>query len=89
MLAGVNRILLLTATLLVTSACHKDKDAEGPVERAGKHVDNAAEKTGEALSTAAEKTGDALEKAGHKLKGDDAAPASSAAPAPSSSAATK
>jgi hypothetical protein len=82
----VSRILLLGTALLVTSACHKNKDAEGPMERAGKHVDDAAEKTGEALGTAAEKTGDALERAGQKLKGGDASkPAPQ--PAPSGSAA--
>jgi len=58
--------------------CHHDKEAEGPMERAGKHVDHAAEKTGQALEKAAHKTGEAFEKAGKKLKGNDAPP-----PAPS------
>lgn len=62
-------------------ACHHDKQAQGPMERAGKSVDHAAKKTGQALETAAKKTGtaaeraaeatgDALQKAGKKLKGD-------------------
>lgn len=88
------RLLDLSVVLaLVVSGCHENKQAEGPIERAGKHVDHAAEKTGHALETAAEKTGEAtkkaahatgkaFEKAGKKLQGDDtAAPPSSATPA--------
>lgn len=82
----------LLATLALAAACHKNKDAEGPMERAGKNVDKAAKKTGEALETAAEKTGDAaekaadatgkaFEKAGKKLQGDDEAPAEQSEPA--------
>jgi hypothetical protein len=76
---------LLTVGLLATLAvgCHKNQDAEGPIERAGKKVDKAAEKTGRALEKAAEKTGGAAEKAaqktgeafekvGEKLQGEDA-----------------
>jgi len=84
-------LLLATVALGSLVACHHDKQAEGPMERAGKHVDRAAEKTGAALETAAEKTGKAAEKAAHatgtafekagkKLKGDDA-PAPSPGPA--------
>lgn len=84
---------LSLSLLVLVAGCHDNKQAEGPIERAGKRVDHAAEKTGHALETAAEKTGEAtkkaahatgkaLEKAGEKLKGDDPpAPASSAAPA--------
>lgn len=77
---------LLTLGLLaaLASGCHRNKDAEGPMERAGKNVDKAARKTGEALETAAEKTGEAaekaanatgraFEKAGKKLQGKDEA----------------
>lgn len=65
---------LLTLGLLAALAvgCHKNKDAEGPMERAGRGVDKAAEKTGEALEKAADKTGEALEKAGQKMQGEDA-----------------
>jgi hypothetical protein len=87
---NVNRIALLVLLAPLSLGCHKDKDAEGPMERAGKNVDKAAEKTGEALETAAEKTGEvadkaadktgaALEKAGKKPKGDEATPAAPAA----------
>jgi hypothetical protein len=64
----------------LTFACQHDKQAQGPMERAGKSVDHAAQKTGQALETAAKKTGaaaeraagatgEALQKAGKKLKG--------------------
>jgi hypothetical protein len=78
----VSRLLLLCLVVPLALACHKNKGAEGPVERAGKKVDKAAEKTGEALETAAEKTGEAadkaakatgraVEKAGQKLQGEE------------------
>jgi hypothetical protein len=81
----MTRALLLGLCLGLSTGCHKNKDAEGPIERAGKHVDNAAEKTGNALHKAADKTGEAagkaahatgeaFEKAGQKLKGDDSPP---------------
>lgn len=78
----MKRALLLCLALPLAIACHKNKDAEGPMERAGKGVDNAAEKTGEAVKKGAEKTeegvskavdatGEALENTGKKLKGED------------------
>jgi len=76
----VNRLILSGLVLSLAVACHKDKDAAGPMQRAGKHIDNAAEKTKAGLEKAAEKTdeaahkavhatGEAFEKAGQKLKG--------------------
>lgn len=75
----MKRTGLLGAALLLLVACHPDKDAAGPAERAGKGVERAAEKTGAALHRAAVKTdeaankavratGEAFEKAGKKLK---------------------
>jgi hypothetical protein len=75
----VKSTVTLGAALLLLVACHKDRDAEGPVERAGKGVDRAATKTGDAFHRAAVKTdeaahkavratGEAFEKAGKKLK---------------------
>ena len=90
----MNRLILSGLVLLLATACHKDKDAEGPMERAGKHVDNAADKTKAGLQKAAEKTdeaahkavhatGEAFEKAGQKLKGTSGAtPASSSSSEP-------
>ena len=85
---------IVWVSLLLAAACHRDRDAAGPFERAGKGLDNAAQKTGTALEGAAQKTGTALEgagqatgkafqRAGDKLQGKSATPASSAAPAPS------
>ena len=82
MKAVVKRTLLLGLVVWLTFACQRDREAEGPLERAGKNVDHAAEKTGQALEKAAKKTGvaaeraadatgDALQKAGKKLKGDE------------------
>jgi hypothetical protein len=93
MTMDVNRLLLACSlTVALASACHRDRDAEGPMERAGKGVDRAAdesgralrkgaEKTGEAVEHAADATGEALQKAGKKLKGDDT-PKTEPKPAP-------
>jgi hypothetical protein len=81
----VKHVLRLSLVFSFLLGCHHDREAEGPMERAGKHVDHAAQKTGKALEKAAEKTGDAadkaahatgeaFEKAGKKLKGNDAPP---------------
>ena len=69
----------LSLLVAVTAACHHDREAEGPAERAGRHVDNAATKTEKALDKAAQKTdaaahkavdatGNALEKTGNALE---------------------
>ena len=60
----MKRVSLVLA-LLLANACHRDQQAQGPFERAGKHLDSAAQKTGGALKTAAEKTGEAAQMAGH------------------------
>jgi len=53
---------LVLGTLVVgLSACKKE---EGPVERAGKAVDNAVEKAGEKVEKAGEKIQDAAKDAG-------------------------
>jgi hypothetical protein len=78
----MSRVFLLCLVVPLALGCHKNKDAEGPMERAGKNVDKAAKKTGDALGTAAEKTGEAadkaakatgkaFEKAGQKLQGEE------------------
>ena len=91
--SGVKSPRLIPLLAVLHFGCHDNKQAEGPMERAGKHVDNAAEKTGDALHKAAVKTdagvhkavsatGEAFEKVGQKLKGaPSATPAPSAAPA--------
>jgi hypothetical protein len=51
---------IFAASLFVmsTAACHRNhaRPAEGPMQRAGEHVDNAAEKTKEAAKDAAHDT---------------------------------
>ena len=87
----MKHLALFSFALLLAVGCHDNKQAEGPVERAGKHVDNAAKKTGAALEKAAEKTdeaahkavtatGEAFEKAGQKLKGTPSATPSNEPP---------
>lgn len=77
-------VILSVLAVGLLAGCHKNKDAEGPVERAGASVDDAAQKTGAALHKAAVKTdeaahkavtatGNAFEKAGQKLKGTPSA----------------
>lgn len=84
----------ISVVVALAIGCHGHKQAEGPVERAGKHVDKAAEKTGHALEKAAEKTdraahkavsatGEAFERAGQKLKGTPSATPASERPTPS------
>lgn len=57
---------VLGAVLLVT-ACHHDREAGGPLERAGRGVDRAAQKTGEALGRAGAATGKAVKGAATDL----------------------
>ncbi len=79
--------------LLLLVACHHDKDAAGPAERAGRGIDRAADKTGAAFHRAAVKTdeaahravratGEAFEKAGKKLKSAPRATQKAAEPKP-------
>jgi len=72
--------------LLLTTACHNDRHAGGPLERAGRGVDHAAEKTGEALGRAGDATTKAFKGAATDLgvRGSpDAKPAGKGAPEPS------
>jgi hypothetical protein len=89
------RAIVGVAWLLLV-ACHDDKHAEGPAERAGQGIDRAAKKTGAAFERAAVKTdeaahkavratGEAFERAGKKLKGAPRATQKQAAPPPADS----
>ena len=60
-------LFLLAASALVATACHNDRQAGGPLERAGRGVDTAAQKTGEALERAGSATGKAFKGAGSDL----------------------
>ncbi|MES1178099.1 MAG: hypothetical protein ABUL62_27495 [Myxococcales bacterium] len=82
---------ILVALLLVT-ACHHDREAGGPLERAGRGVDHAAQKTGQALGRAGDATTKAFKGAATDLgvRGSpDRKPASKGDPEPSKSAPDK
>jgi hypothetical protein len=51
--------LVMSALLVALSACQKE---EGPVEKAGKAVDNAAENVGDKVEEAGERIQDAAKK---------------------------
>jgi hypothetical protein len=71
------------AALLLLTACHHDRDAGGPLERAGRGVDTAAQKTGAALGRAGDATTKAFKGAATDLgvRGSpDAKPAGKGAP---------
>jgi hypothetical protein len=55
-------------TAIALAACHHDKPAEGPAERAGEKVDQAGADTKDAAKDAADKTGEKTEEAGEKIK---------------------
>lgn len=59
-LSSVLAVLAMGALVTGLSACQKE---EGPVERAGKSVDNAVQKAGEKIEQAGEKIQDAAKDA--------------------------
>ena len=79
----------MAVAALLATACHNDRQAGGPLERAGRGVDTAAQKTGQALERAGDATSKAFKGAGSDLgvrgsadKKPTAKPASDAKPAP-------
>ena len=70
----MNGLLMLLA-LSSAAACADKKPAEGPMEHAGKKVDQAAADTKDAAKDAADKTEEKTDEAGQKIKektkGDD------------------
>ncbi|MEO6600323.1 MAG: hypothetical protein ABIQ16_10655 [Polyangiaceae bacterium] len=80
----------ILAVLWLVTACHHDRDAGGPLERAGRGVDNAAHTTGEALGRAGNATTKAIKGAATDLGvrgSSDAKPAAKRTPEPSKPAA--
>lgn len=57
--------VVMTALLAALTGCQKQ---EGPVEKAGKKVDQAVEKAGEKIDKATEKVGEKVEKAGENMQ---------------------
>jgi|GEM_PF-998686 len=62
------RLACIAALVLLCAACRRDKPAEGPLESAGKSVDNAASDTKEAVKDGAENTKDAAKKTKNDVK---------------------
>jgi hypothetical protein len=60
--------LWLFVGALVFGSCGKSEDDKGPMERAGKAVDQAMEKAGEQTGRAMEKAGEAMKEAGEKMR---------------------
>lgn len=60
--------LLATSLLLTVIACQRAKEAEGPMERAGKRVDHATDRAKVGIEKAAAKTGSAVRAAGSALE---------------------
>jgi hypothetical protein len=60
--------LLLGLSLLIFGACSKSEDGKGPMEKAGKSVDDAMVKAREEAGQALEKAGQALKGAGEKVR---------------------
>lgn len=56
--------LVLGIMVAGVTGCQK----EGPMEKAGKKLDNGSQTTGERVDKAIEKTGDKIEQAGDKIK---------------------
>jgi hypothetical protein len=66
---SINRFVVISAVVFGGAlACHKEKPAEGPMERAGKSVDQAAHDTKEGVEDATEKAGEKTEEAGDSIK---------------------
>ena len=64
----IGRSIIATLVLGILAAGVSGCKKEGPMERAGKKLDNAAEKTGRNIDKAVEKAGEKLEKAGETIK---------------------
>jgi hypothetical protein len=61
----IRAALVASALLASISGCQKQ---EGPLERAGKQVDEAVEQAGKDVDKAAEKAGEQVEKAGDSIR---------------------
>ncbi|MGH7831440.1 MAG: hypothetical protein ACREP8_14820 [Candidatus Binatia bacterium] len=59
---------LIGLCALAFGSCSKSEDDRGPMEKAGKAVDQAVEKAQEQAGQAMEKTGEALKEGGEKMR---------------------
>jgi hypothetical protein len=60
--------LLIGICALAVGSCRKSEDDKGPMEKAGKAVDQAMEKAGEQAGRAMERAGEAMKEAGEKMR---------------------
>lgn len=60
--------LLVAVSALAFGSCSKSEDDKGPMERAGKAVDQAMEKAKEQTGQALERAGEAIKGAGEKMR---------------------
>lgn len=63
---SVKTTLLLLAVVGALAGCQKKE--EGPVETAGKQIDQAIQKSGDKVEQATEEVGKSLEQAGQKMQ---------------------
>ncbi|MEO8878065.1 MAG: hypothetical protein ABI461_20910 [Polyangiaceae bacterium] len=59
-------LICLFAAAAVTSACHRNEPAKGPMEKAGESVDNAASKTKDTVKGAVDGAKDGAKDDDHK-----------------------
>ncbi len=59
---------LIGLSALVFGSCSKSEDDRGPMEKAGKAVDQAVDKAQKQTGRAMEKTGEAIKEAGEKMR---------------------
>ncbi len=63
-----NIFLALLVTIFALAACSKSEDNKGPMEKAGRAVDEAVDKAKEKTGQAMEKAGEAIKEAGEKMR---------------------
>jgi hypothetical protein len=60
--------LLIGMCALAFGSCRKSEDDKGPMEKAGKAIDQTMEKAGEQAGRAMERAGEAMKEAGEKMR---------------------
>jgi hypothetical protein len=63
-----NIFLALLVTVFACAACSKSEDQKGPMEKAGRAVDEAVDKAKEKTGQVMEKAGEAMKEAGEKIR---------------------
>jgi hypothetical protein len=60
--------VLIALCALAFGSCRKSEDDKGPMEKAGKAIDETMEKAGEQAGRAMERAGEAMKEAGEKMR---------------------